>query len=143
MAPSDTPDVTSTCCGQPKSLVTLSFCTDTVFACRLNRTMQEFWDDGRRLVFVSSVPTGDSRLWWPPASIHNSYANSDEVEVMWYYNRDVLSTYSPNATQFFKYAPHLTYVLTRPCTPACYAAARIPCSRTCACTETRVFGLHV
>eukprot|EP00892_Ulva_mutabilis_P006794 jgi/Ulvmu1/4487/UM002_0212.1 len=80
--------------------------------CGLERTMQEFWDDGRRLVFVSSVPCKDTCLWWPPEAIHNSYANTDEMDVMWYYNQDVLDLYRLNTTSLFKLSWTLTPQVT-------------------------------
>lgn len=64
--------------------------------------MEEFWEDGRRLVFVSSVPCEEPCPWWPPETIHNTYADSDELQVMWFYNRGVLNDYSLNDTQLFK-----------------------------------------
>lgn len=74
--------------------------------CSLDRTMESLWEDGRRLVFVSSVPCKGQCLWWPPGMIHNSYANSDTLEVMWFYNRGILEDYRLNATQLFKCAVH-------------------------------------
>lgn len=76
--------------------------------------MQEYWKDGRRLVFVSSVPCGDACLWWPPQTIHNSYANSDELDVMWYYNQDILDEYRLNTTRLFKYVPPLQMHMHQP-----------------------------
>lgn len=74
--------------------------------CSLDRTMESLWEDGRRLVFVSSVPCEGQCLWWPPGTVHNSYANSDTLEVMWFYNRGILEDYRLNATQLFKCAVH-------------------------------------
>ena len=73
--------------------------------CRLDRPLKDFWEDGRRLVLVSNVECQSSELvgdsgsevrcpWWGADSITNSFADTDLIQLMWIYNKNLLEAVS-------------------------------------------------
>ena len=58
----------------------------------------------------SSAVVGDSSSegrcpWWGPQAITNTWADTDLINVLWMYNKELLEMYKLNSTSLLKCAP--------------------------------------
>jgi hypothetical protein len=65
-------------------------------------SMAERWDLDVRLLLVSNLQTQEPASWCLPRALHNSYADSDDLETMWNYNQALVESFQRQDDRLFK-----------------------------------------
>lgn len=72
--------------------------------CRLQRTFEERWALGARLVLVSNLSPGKGqrRRWCRQGALKNTYSNTDDPVAMWSFNQQVVQGFTRTPRQLVK-----------------------------------------
>jgi hypothetical protein len=63
------------------------------------------WSTGRRILLTASVAPAskNKNAWWPGGTVHNTYADTDDIAAMWYFNQAVLDNFQRTNNGLTKY----------------------------------------